>query len=136
MNEESVKAVVEAFYRSRLANDVERCVAHFVADGAVRIAGLPRHSLGDGGGAESLRQIYVDLIAAWEWRRMQIESMTIQHGRAVVHYRLDVVFRPTGEAFQTELLDVFTVRESKISSIVEFLDTARVEQVVAKVQAG
>lgn len=133
MSTESVTAVVEAFYRSRLANDVERCVAHFVPHGMLRIAGLESHST-PGSDAETLRRIYSDLIAAWDWRGMTVDSITVQGGRAVVHYRLDVVFRLTGEAFQTELVDLFTVHEGRITSIVEFLDTARVEQMMKKAE--
>lgn len=134
MSEASVKAVVEAFYRSRLANDVERCVAHFVPDGVLRLAGLPQHST-PGGDAQDLRRIYADLIGAWDWRGMEIESFTIEGGRAVVHYRLHAVFRPTGEAVHSELVDLFTVHEGRITSIVEFVDTARVEQLMKKAGA-
>lgn len=63
---------------------------------------------------------------------MDIESMTIDGDWAAVHYRLDAVFIPTGETVNSEVLDLLTVEDGKITSYVEFVDTAAVVALAGK----
>lgn len=138
MGEETVQAVVEDFYRSRLANDPARCVAHFDPQASLRIVGLSDYGTHGPAGkpAKPLLQIYTELAATWEWLSMEIDSLTIQGERAVVHFRLETRFTLTGEVLHTELMDLFTVRHGRIASIVEFVDTARAIELAQRVQAA
>ena len=130
----STESVVRAFYASRLANDEARCMASYTPDVVLRVTGSPEAcpvatTTSD---RESACRLQAEMVANFEWRRQDIESITIQGDRAAVHYRLEAKFNPTGQIVHTELLDVITVRDGKIASLVEFLDTALVARLVTK----
>jgi ketosteroid isomerase-like protein len=133
MSQKTVQATVMDFYRSRLANDVSACMAHYAPDAVLRIAGTPGPTsiTETASGAEATCRMQSELIAAWEWRDQKIESMTIQGDRAAVHYALTAAFTPTGEVIESELVDIITLRDGKIVSLVEFVDTSRVAQHIA-----
>lgn len=128
MDKESVKGAVEALYRARLANDVEGCLCSMGPGASLRIAGSAQASPIplDVSGEEPLRQVYSQLVAMWKWQRQEILSITVEGDRAVVHFRLHAVFAPTGAPVESELVDIITVRDGKIASVVEFVDTALV----------
>lgn len=135
MSEESLGSVVESVYRSRLANDVAGCLRHFAPDAAFRIAGSPEASpiAASCNDCESLRRFFSELVATWQWRNQKIESITVQGDRAAVHYRLEALYTPSGDVVHSELLDLLTVRKGKIVSLLEFVDTAFVAGLSAKV---
>lgn len=132
-NAAPVRAIVEGFYRSRLANDVDECLKYFAPDANCRIAGSPEASpvAVSANDESSLRRHLSELIAAWDWRAHEVESMTVDGDRAAVHFRLTTAFKPTGDVVSTEVVDLFTVRNGKIVSFVEFVDTALVAKVAA-----
>ena len=134
MQRSAAVALIEAFYPSRLANDVDRCIAHFAPDATIRIAGAHDASpiAGSSSGPMALRRQAIELIGSWQWLSMRLESMTIEDARIAVHFQLTTRFVPTGDVVSSELLDLFTVRDGKILSMVEFVDTALVSLLVAK----
>ena len=134
MDRDKTVALIEAYYASRLANDVERCVAHFTDDARLRVAGSRDASTiaGSSSGAFALRRQAIELIGAWEWIAMRIESITIEDDRVAVQFQLTTKFRPTGDLVQSELLDLFTLRDGKVASLVQFVDTALVALLVTK----
>jgi ketosteroid isomerase-like protein len=131
---DDVVALIESFYQARLANDVDRCVAHFAPDASIRIAGSHDASpiAASSSGPMALRRQTIELVGAWQWLSMRIESMTVEGDRVAVQFQLTTKFRPTGDVISSELLDLFTVRDGKVASMVEFLDTALVALLVAK----
>jgi len=134
MQRDAIVALIDVYYRSRLANDVDRCVAHFAPDASIRIAGSHDASpiAGSSSGPMAVRRQTIELIGSWQWLSMRIESMTIEGDRAAVHFQLTTRFQPTGDVVSSELLDLLTVRDGKIVSLVEFVDTALVALLVAK----
>lgn len=72
-----------------------------------------------------------DALRRLGWRSQEIHSITLQGNRAAVHFKLVAVFTPTGAEVRTELLDLVTVVDDKVTDLVEFVDTAHVAQVVA-----
>ena len=138
MNETDVRNLIEAIYKNRLANDSEACLALFDPQASFRIAGSSEASPIAAGviGTAALRQALTELVATWVWRKQDIQSITIQGDRAAVHFALETLFTPTGHVVHTELLDLVTVRDNKVVSLVEFVDTAHVSQLVAKAQAA
>jgi ketosteroid isomerase-like protein len=134
MDRDQAIGLIEAYYASRLANDVERCVAHFTDDARLRVAGSRDASpiAGSSSGAFALRRQAIELIGAWEWLAMRIESIMVEGDRVAVQFQLTTKFRPTGDLVNSELLDLFTLRKGKVASLVEFVDTALVALLVAK----
>ena len=131
MTEASVKAMIESFHRHRQANDVEGCLAHFSPDATFRMAGSAKASgiAGSHRGVDAVRQILSALIANWEWKSVRIDSITIQNDRAALHFELSAVYKPNQTPVNTEIVDILTVRDDKITSFVEFVDTALVAKI-------
>src|SRR5690606_34402586 len=89
MNREAIIELIQAFYQSRLANNVDSCVSHFSANARLRIAGSPDASpIAGSSGPETFRRHVAGLISDWEWRSMEIQSLVIDDRRVAVHYRL------------------------------------------------
>ena len=51
--------------------------------------------------------------------------------RAAVHWRAKVTFKPTGKSAVTEFCDLWTIRNGKMTSLIQFIDTALVGHMVA-----
>jgi ketosteroid isomerase-like protein len=49
-----------------------------------------------------------------------------------VHWRMRMRHNPTGEIFETELCDLWTVDGDRVASLVQFCDTALVAQLVSR----
>jgi ketosteroid isomerase-like protein len=130
MNNSEMRSLIDSVYKARLANDSEACLAHFSEDAGFRIAGSQDASP-IAGAAASVRQTISELVATWVWKSQEIRSITIEGNRAAIHFALETVFAPTGALLRTELLDLVTVEAGKIVSLLEFVDTAHVGQVVA-----
>jgi ketosteroid isomerase-like protein len=131
MTETSVKSFVESLHRHRKANDIEGCLAHFSPDATFRMAGSAAASriAGRYQGTAALRQILSALIADWEWQSANINSITSQDDRVAIHFHLTAVFKPKQAPVDTEIVDILTLRDGKITSFVEFVDTALVAQI-------
>jgi ketosteroid isomerase-like protein len=132
MTEASIKAIIESVYRHRLANDLEACLSLFSPDAVCRIAGSPEASpiAASCQGTAALRQLLSTLITTWEWKSQKIDSILIQDNRAVVHFQLAAIFKPTETPVNTEIVDILTVRDGKVTSFVEFVDTAHIARIV------
>ena len=134
MKHANTRALVEAFYQSRLANSVEECLKHFAPGASLRIAGSQDASpiAASASDESSFRHKVSELVTTWEWRSLDVESITVEADRAVVHFRVTAAFKPTGDVVTSELVDLFSVKSGKIASIVEFLDTALAARLAEK----
>ncbi len=131
MTEASIKALIESFQSRRQADDVEGSLKFFSPDAVCRLAGSPAASpiAGTHQGTAALRQLLSALIDNWQWQAVEIDSITIQGERAAVHFKLTTIFKPTKTLVTTEIVDIITVRDGKITSFVEFVDTALVARI-------
>lgn len=134
MDREAVVELIQAFYQSRLANNVDSCVGRFAADARLRIAGSPAASpIAGSSGPETLRRHLAGLIGDWEWRSMEIQSLMIDGNKVAVHYRLGTRYVPTGDVINSELVDLIEISaDGKIGSYIEFVDTAATAALAAK----
>jgi ketosteroid isomerase-like protein len=73
---------------------------------------------------ESLRGAMAGLIAAFEVKDHQILSLIVEGQQAAAHTRVRVRATASGEEVTTEMVDLITIRDGKIASFVEFVDTA------------
>lgn len=133
MDREAVIELIQAFYQSRLANDVDACASRFTDDARLRIAGSADASpIAGSSGPETLRRHLAELIGDWEWRSMEIDSLLIDGDQVAVHYRLGTRYVPTGDIINSELVDLIRIDKGKIGSYVEFVDTAATAALAAK----
>jgi ketosteroid isomerase-like protein len=130
------EALLDKLYEDRVADNVEGVMSCFHPDAAMRMAGSPFAcpAAAAAKGAANVRLLIEGLVRAWEFLLFERRATVIDGDRAAVHSRLRVRFRPTGEEVETELYDLWTIRDGKIANLLEFADTALINAVVAKMQ--
>jgi ketosteroid isomerase-like protein len=64
------------------------------------------------------------LITVFEWVDQTILTMVVEGSHAAVHWRGTIHSSATGETVDTELMDIFSIENGRIASLVEFCDTA------------
>lgn len=134
MNRQQIDAAIKELYAVRLTNDSEACVACFSEDASFRLAG----SQGSDGfnvsmdGKAALRPVLSALTETWHWLALDIESVVVDGNEVAVRYRLTTTHVPSGHTIETEIMDHISFDEdAKVRSMIEFLDTALVERVMA-----
>ena len=122
----AIEAMLREAYAARVRGDVEATVRHFADDAVFALAGAADASpvamrCTD---CESLRGAMAGLIAAFEFKDHQILSLIVEGQQAAAHTRVRVRATASGEEVTTEMVDLITIRDGKIASFVEFVDTA------------
>jgi ketosteroid isomerase-like protein len=113
-------------YAARKRGDLDSVCACFVDEPSFVMAGSREASpiavqCTDGA---TFRTVMSGLIATFEWLDQQVLAMVIDGPRAAVHWRGRIRSTITGEEVVTELVDVITVQDGRIQSLIEFADTA------------
>jgi ketosteroid isomerase-like protein len=129
-----VEKLLTDAYAARKRGDVEAVCGYFVENPSFVLAGARETSpfavqCTDGA---TFRTLISGLVKTFEWLDQQILAMIIDGSRAAVHWRGRIRSALTGEEVVTELVDVITVEDGKIQSLIEFADTA----LAAKLMAG
>ena len=126
-------------YAARKRGDLDGVCACFADDPSFVMAGAREASpiavqCTDGA---TFRTVMSGLIATFEWLDQQILAMVIDGPSAAVHWRGRIRSTITGEEVVTELVDVITVQDGRIQSLIEFADTALAAKLmVADAAAG
>jgi ketosteroid isomerase-like protein len=58
-------------------------------------------------------------------------SLSVDGDRATVHWRANVTYKPTGKSAATEFCDLWTIRNGKMTSLIQFIETVLVGHMVA-----
>jgi ketosteroid isomerase-like protein len=119
------KLLTEA-YAARKRGDVDAICDCFAANPTFAMAGARDASpiavqCTDG---NTFRSLMNGLVQTFEWLDQQILSMIIDGSKAAVHWRGRIRSTLSGDEVVTELVDLVTVSEGKIQSMIEFSDTA------------
>ena len=122
----AIEAMLRDAYAARVRGDVDATVRHFADDAVFTLAGAKEASpvamrCTD---CEALRGALGGLVGAFEFKDHQIVSLIVEGQKAAVHARVRVRATATGEEVTTEMVDLVTVRDGKIASFLEFVDTA------------
>jgi ketosteroid isomerase-like protein len=131
MNRESMLAFIKQAYAARDGGNVAGVVDAFHGDGVFELAGS-RSALVLTGAVEGhpdLKAAMKDFTETFEFSGREIISVIAEGDRAAVHSRLTVLFKPKTRRFTTDILDLFTFKDGKISELVEFADTAMIKEV-------
>ncbi len=126
MTRAELERYVRHVYDVRLTNDAEKCASLFAPNSWFRIAGTleinPVARASDS--IAGARQQIATMVQLWQWKSFDFKDVIIDGDRVVVHYWLTVVFSPTRETVDTEVVDLITVTDRKIQTMLEFIDTA------------
>jgi ketosteroid isomerase-like protein len=123
---EEIKAIIARLYAARKNGDVDGILRFFDADATFAMSGSKQASAiaMQANGAEEIRAALTNLVNAYDMHDQTILSFLVDDEKAAVHHRSKLKFKPTGEVFDTEMLDLWKLEGDKIVSAVEFVDTA------------
>jgi ketosteroid isomerase-like protein len=128
---DAVERLILDAYAARDAGDAERCLQCVGPHASFRLVGgigeLPDRPTA---GAQELRDAIEGLIKNFDFVSREILSFVVEGNRAAVHSRVKLRFNPNKREFETDLLDLWHVENGKITSLVEFADTATVGKVI------
>lgn len=129
MDRETMRALVEKAYAARDSADVPGTVAAFQKDGVFHLAGESKVFMLAGAieGHPSLEQAMTQFSKDFAFSGRKIISFVAEGDRAAVHSRLKVTHK--NGTFDTDILDLFTFKDGKVSELIEFADTAMIKHV-------
>jgi ketosteroid isomerase-like protein len=119
------RLIMEA-YAARKRGDVSAMGRIFAPDVHFQLAGSGNASAVamQVAGMESFQTAVTGMIKTFDWLDQKILSMVIEGQKAAVHWRGRLRSTVTGDTVETELMDLFEIRDGRISSLIEFCDTA------------
>lgn len=130
-------ALVESFYRAWLARDVpaclDLCAPHFVLSQHYHHPELPFTgvTVGSAAFAERLAMIFED----WRFDRAD-RSVTFADSHTVrVQLDVAILHIPSGEVFDGTFRHVWTVRNTRLTQLEEYIDINRFSAFMAHIQA-
>lgn len=126
MDESETEAFIKTLYAARVDGDMDGLGAAFADDARFQIAGSPEASMlatfvEGRDGVMGLIQTMVDSFALEDFA---ILDLLVDGNKAAVRWRATIHQVTSGETYETELADFIEIKDGKIVSFVEFLDTA------------
>jgi ketosteroid isomerase-like protein len=121
----AIEKVVREIYAARKRGDYDAMAEMCTPRASFRIAGATEHSpaAGTTRGRAALRERFAAL-AQFAFANQKMLTIIADGDRAAVHWRAKVTYKPTGKSEVTEFCDLWTVRNGKMTSLVQFIDTA------------
>ena len=126
MDRASIEKVIREAYAARVRGDLDATCQYFAEDAGFAIAGSAEASpvARSVRGCGEIRAALAGLLGAFEFLRHDFLEVVVERDRAAVHSRVTLRATGTGEEAETDIVDVVTVRDGKIQSLVQFCDTA------------
>ena len=128
MTRDETEQLIHDVFRARLAGRLDELVGYLAQDITLRFPGTSGNATlaRPSGSQASAREQLVALLQEWRWTDIDVMTTVIEGDRAVVHAKQFVVHTPTGQPSATEVVDLITFRDGRITEFVEFVDTALV----------
>jgi ketosteroid isomerase-like protein len=133
---EEIKAIIARLYAARKSGDVD-AILRFFAENATFVMSGSKQASGiaiEAKGAGEIRAAMTNLLNAYDMHEQTILSFLVDDEKAAVHHRSKLKFKPTGEVFDTEMLDLWKLEGDKIVSVIEFVDTALAQRHLMELQ--
>jgi ketosteroid isomerase-like protein len=121
-----IKAIIARLYAARRGGDLDGIMRFFHDNATFAMSGSKQASgiAVEAKGADEIRVALQNLLNAYDMHEQTILSFLVDDEKAAVHHRSKLKFKPTGEVFDTEMLDLWKFEGDKIVSVIEFVDTA------------
>jgi ketosteroid isomerase-like protein len=122
----AVEKLLKEAYAARKRGDIDAVCACFAANSSFVMAGARAASpiAVECNDRTTFRTVMSGMIKTFEWLDHEILSMIIDGSKAAVHWRGRIRSTLTGDEVVTDLVDVITVADGRIQSLIEFSDTA------------
>jgi ketosteroid isomerase-like protein len=130
-SKKAMEKVVRALYAARKRGDFGAMAELCTPGCRLHVAGAPEFcpAAGTTTGRAALRKRFAELLA-FDFANHKMLSIMPDGNRVAVHWRTKVTFKPTGKSATSEFCDLWTIRNGKIVSAVQFIDTALVAHLV------
>jgi len=122
-----IERILDATYAARRQHDVDGVLETFCTDCKFVMGGADGKPLNKNGQRAALEQLF----GAFELQHSHEFCRVIDLPRAVVHWRGVFRGRASGRTAETDVLDLFEIRDGKIVSLDSFYDTALAAQLLA-----
>ena len=124
----AVETLIRDAYAARYRGDLDALLEYPHPDCSYRLAGGPPAAevFVQPEGQAAVRAQMAGLIATYVFSNVEELALTVDGDRATLHWRADVECKPTGRTESFEIMDIFTIADGKVKSLVQFTDTAGV----------
>lgn len=82
-------------------------------------------------GHDEFRPVIEAMCETWGWTSMLALDIIVDEDRSVVHLIDELRHAPTDNRFDFEILDKLTFKDGKILDFIEFVDTQRIQKMLA-----
>jgi ketosteroid isomerase-like protein len=125
---EAIERTLRDAYAARQRGDLDALGRIFAPNARFQMAGLAGSNASPiatrAAGAEQYRPLLAGMIKAFEVLDHKIVSMLIDGSKAAVQWHARIRSTVTGETVDTDLFDLIEMDDGRISSFLEFCDTA------------
>jgi ketosteroid isomerase-like protein len=128
----ATQSLIDHLYALRNDGDLEGIVALFHPDCVFEIAGSKANTAvaGTVRGHHELRRALANLIANFEFFERKVIHTVIEGGYAAVHSRVRLRSVPKDRAVTTDILDLWKFEDGKVVELLEFADTALINDLM------
>ena len=126
MNRDEIEAFILGLYDARVDGDMETLSKAFAEDAKFQIAGSPEVSMLATfiEGHEGVMSLIQTIVDSFSLENFTILDMVVEGGKVAVRWRATVHLISSGDTYTTELADFIEIKDGKVTSYTEFLDTA------------
>ena len=126
MDRSETEVFIRGLYDARVNGDMDALGNAFAEDARFQVAGSPEVSMlatfvEGHDGVMSLIQTMVDSFVLEDFA---IADLLIEGNKAAIRWRATIHQPGSGETYETELADFIEIKDGKVVSFIEFLDTA------------
>jgi ketosteroid isomerase-like protein len=128
-----MEKIVRAAYAARVRGDVEEVVRCFAPDAHFELRGDPTASPVPvrTAGADQLRPRMAELTRLFTFHNHEIITLVIDGANVALRSRVALTSTLTGRTVETELADFIEVKDGRITSFVQYCDTALAAKLLA-----
>ncbi len=125
-NREVVLEQIRRAYAARDRGALDDLMAEFDPEAVFTLAGDEgcEGVAGSACGVPQVRERMAQLIDTFQFRERRVLTELVDGDRAAVHSRVTVRCAPKNVEQETEILDLFRLRDGKVIELIEFADTA------------
>ncbi len=126
MQKSEAEALVKKLYGARAKGDVDGVMSLIAADMNYRLFGSTDHSSVpvETEGRSDFRQALTTLVNNFEFEGFTVVKLIVDGDDIAIHWRAIVSNPATGKGGPTDVIDFWTVKDGKVTSIMQAVDTA------------
>jgi ketosteroid isomerase-like protein len=138
MDRAQIEAIIDRTYAAREAGDVEALVGMFGPGGVYRVAGATESfPMGaDAKGEAAIRERVQGFVRTFQFMQIQPLDLIVEGDKAARRWRARIRHIASGEVYEMEAGDIWTFKDGKVASLIQFVDTAQVAEILRRVEPG